>query len=389
MRLPPLIVRLVVVLAAGALVASACTDDITATTDTDTESTAAADATSTTADPAESEELEDSAEFEDSVPDESETGEPETADGSDQAAEEPAGDDPVPAGSGCGVDVAAGISNVSFMFEDRERTYQQFVPDNYDADTPTPVVLNWHGLGSTGPQQLLFAEYSAVASAEGFIVISPTGVPGPGDSRNSWEITDADDPSRDDVAFANNVIDRVVATTCVDESRIYTTGMSNGGYFSSRLVCELADRIAAASAIAGLTHPDDCQPSRPVPMLAFHGVDDDVVPFDGGGFSSLAPGVSIPLFELVIPDEFAEFAVGFGCDPTPTEAAVTAEITSFTYNGCEGEVESVFYRIEGAGHTWPGSVLSTAAVTLGETNNDINATQLSWDFFSRHALPEN
>ncbi len=278
---------------------------------------------------------------------------------------------------------------MSFEFEDRTRVYELVVPTSYDEAVPTPLVLNWHGLGSNGPDQLGFSEYPALAEKEGFLVVAPTGISAPGQLRNSWELTDADDPTRDDVAFAEAVLDRVIASACVDEARVYTTGLSNGGYFSSRLVCELADRIAAAASVAALVHPDDCRPSRPVPYLAFHGVDDKIVPYDGGGFSTLVPGVRIELFEPAIPDEFAEFAATFGCDATPAETAVSADVTAFEYEGCPDGVEAVFYRLENAGHTWPGSSTSRAIsrlAGLGVTNTDINATELSWEFFSRHTL---
>ena len=293
------------------------------------------------------------------------------------------------AASGCGTELAAGQSTVSFEFEDRTRVYELVVPPSYDADTPTPLVLNWHGLGSNGPEQLGFSEYPALAAQEGFLVVAPTGLPGPGQDRNSWELTDDDDPTRDDLAFAEMVLDRVIATACVDEARVYTTGMSNGGYFSSRLVCELADRIAGAASVAALAHPDDCEPSRPVSYVGFHGVDDEVVPYDGGGISSLAPGVRVELFEAIIPEEFAEFAAAFGCEPTPTEQALSANVTAFEYRGCSEGVEAVFYKLDDAGHTWPGSSVSLAisqASGLGVTNTDVNATELSWELFSRHSL---
>lgn len=297
--------------------------------------------------------------------------------------------DAEPTGSGCGAELVAGQSTVSFEFEDRTRVYELVVPPTYDAAVPMPLVLNWHGLGSNGPDQLGFSEYTAIAAREGFVVAAPTGLPGPGQDRNSWELTDADDPTRDDLAFAEAVLDRIIATACIDEARVYSTGMSNGGYFSSRLVCELADRIAAAASVAALAHPDDCQPARPVPYLGFHGVDDEVVPYNGGGISSLAPGIRVELFEAVIPDEFAEFAATFGCGPTPLEEALSDDVTTFEYQDCPEGVEAVFYELDNAGHTWPGSTVSLAisqAAGLGVTNTDISATELSWEFFNRHSL---
>lgn len=369
--------RLIGVVVAVLLVGSACSDS--APDEDQTVGEAGGDASSTTAQPTSAA----------STTTTTTTGTTATITDSTDVASDDAAADPPSTGTGCGQEVASGRATVSFEFEERTRVYELVVPPSYDPDEPTPLVMNWHGLGSNGPDQLGFSEYPALAAEEGFLLVAPTGVPPPGQMRNSWELSDDDDPTRDDIAFAEAVLDRVIASTCVDEARVYTTGMSNGGYFSSRLVCELADRIAAAASVAALNHPDDCEPSRPVPYIAFHGVDDEIVPYDGGGFSSLFPGVRIELFESAIPDEFAEFATTFGCDATPTEQQVSADVTAFDYQACPGDIEVVFYKLDNAGHTWPGSTISAAisqASGLGATNTDISATELSWELFSRHSL---
>jgi len=292
----------------------------------------------------------------------------------------------------CNGTPAGGTVTTSFEFEGRARSYEQLVPSAYDGVTPLPVVLNWHGLGSNGPDQLGFSEYGTLAESEGFIVIAPTGVASPDDAdgRNSWELEPDQDPGRDDIAFANQVLDMVIADLCVDASRVYTTGMSNGGYFSSVLACEMSDRIAAAAAVAALTHADDCDPERDVPIIGFHGTDDDVVPYDGGGISSLAPDIVVPLFELKILDEFAEFAVNAGCDAEPVVTEFSENVNQFDFGGCADGVTRTFYEIEQGGHTWPGSILSSLiseSVGLGKTTTQINASQVSWDFFEQHTLP--
>jgi len=302
--------------------------------------------------------------------------------------EEPA-EPAVALGSGCGAGTAPGITTVTFEFDGNERIYEQVVPASYDDSSPVPVVLNWHGLGSSGVEQVAFSDYAALAEAEGFIVIAPTGLPTGDDGRNSWELTPDQDPDRDDLAFANEVLDRVIESLCVDDTRVYTTGMSNGGYFSSVLVCEMSDRIAAAASVAALTHADDCDPPRTVPYIGFHGTDDEVVPYAGGGESSLTPGQIVPLFELKILDEFTEFAVEAGCDAQPVIAELSDEVTSFDFANCADGVAMTFYEIGGAGHTWPGSAVSLAlseALGLGVTTDEISASQTSWDFFEQYSL---
>lgn len=295
--------------------------------------------------------------------------------------------EPAVAATGCGVEVSPGSRAVTFTSEGRDRTFQLLVPENYDSNVATPVVLNWHGLGSDGPQQLAFSDYAPVANRETFFVVAPTGIPGPNDDRNSWELGDTD-PTRDDLVFLDDLLAMLTSTLCVDEARIYSTGMSNGGYFTSVLVCEAADRIAAAASVGALHHADDCEPSRPVPYIGFHGTEDATVPYFGGGGSSLLPeGVTIELFEPAIPDEFAEFAADFGCDAEPLEATIGDDVTKYDYQNCA--VEMTFYGIENAGHTWPGSAISLAiseGFGLGVTTDDISATEVSWEFFSRHSI---
>lgn len=288
--------------------------------------------------------------------------------------------------SSCDAELAPGATAHTLQSEGRDREYTLFVPSSYVPDEPLPLVMNWHGLGSNGPEQMAFSDYGILAEREGFLVVAATGVPSPGDDSNSWELEPEQDGTRDDLLFANELLDAVIEQACVDQTRVYTTGMSNGGYFSSVLVCEMADRIAAAASVAALTHADDCEPSRQVPYIGFHGVDDTTVPYDGDGESSLAPGQYVELFDRSILAEFEEFAAAWGCSTEPTTESIGDDVTAYSYDGC---VEMTFYEIADAGHTWPGSSVSLAiseAVGLGVTTDDINATEVSWEFFTRHAL---
>ena len=280
---------------------------------------------------------------------------------------------------------AVGLQTGTFTSGDVEYTYQWTVPSGYTGE-PIPVVLDFHGIGSNGAQQAVFAGWAAKAEAEGFLAIQPTGISVPGDDRASWELPQFELPIRDDIRMVLDLIDLAAANVCIDPARIYATGMSNGGFFTSEIVCDLSNRIAAAVSVAGVTHHGSCNPSRAVPYLAFHGTADTVVPFSGGGESTLAgAGDEQEFFEQVMPAEFAEFAADFGCQ-NPTDTDITAEVKLTSWSECDDEVEVGFYTISGAGHTWPGSQISAAITSLGVTNLDVDATALSWEFFSRHSL---
>lgn len=294
---------------------------------------------------------------------------------------------PAPAdGDDCAA-VPRGVSELSIEGGGATHDVRIFVPDELAA-TPAPVVLDWHGLGSAGPEQAAYSGYETLAATEGFIAVHPTGVPAGGGNQNAWELTQFDTDERDDLAFADVLIDTVVAEWCGDGARIYSTGMSNGGFFTSELVCNRADRIAAAVSVAGVTHPDSCSPGRAVPYAAFHGTDDAVVPFDGDGESVLAqPGGDNSFFQQVMPDEFAEFAADFGCDAEPTRTEETPEVVRYDYTGCDAGVPLTFYELPGSGHTWPDSpIADSLGGSLGVHTTDISATEDGWAFLSRHSL---
>ena len=130
-----------------------------------------------------------------------------------------------------------------------------------------------------------------------------------------------------------------------------------GAMFTSTLVCELGDVIAAAVTVAGLNHHDECDPIRPVPFLAFHGTDDTVTPMNGSKVGPEgSPERQFFEFEQIMPDELRQFADDFGCTEA-VDSSVSESVTLTSYLGCDNEVEVGFYTIEGGGHTWPGSTV--------------------------------
>jgi polyhydroxybutyrate depolymerase len=143
-------------------------------------------------------------------------------------------------------------------------------------------------------------------------------------------------------------------------------------------VCGLSDRLAAAASVAGVYHADACQPSEPLPYIAFHGTEDMAVPFEAGGSTIFLELRDNVIFTVGAFDAFAAFARGAGCDAEPVESTVAVGVTRHDYRSCAGETPMSFYAIEGGGHTWPGAP--------GEpTTGDIDATNVSWDFFAHHS----
>lgn len=294
--------------------------------------------------------------------------------------------------------VATGTSEIVLDAGGASHDVRVYVPTTYDGTSELPLVMDFHGFGSNGDQQAALTGYEGLAEQEGFIVVHPTAVPSSADAqgRNSWETLATDDPAKDDIAFTNELVDLLVDDYCVDETRVYATGMSGGGLFTSQLVCGMSDRVAAAASVAAIYFPESCDPAEPVPFMAIHGTEDPTVPFDGDltGTRFEREAFAALLFSVPIPDQFAQFADAMGCDPDGERVQTSNDVYTTTYRGCDDDVPLVFYEVVGGGHAWPSSplaepgspVVEQLTALQGYTTFDIDATADAWAFFEQHAL---
>jgi polyhydroxybutyrate depolymerase len=169
------------------------------------------------------------------------------------------------------------------------------------------------------------------------------------------------------VGFARAVIDDLAGRACIDRKRVYSTGMSNGGFMSHRLGCEASDAIAAIGPVAGLIGipADSCQPSRPVPVIHFYGTEDELVDY------------------MFADDVDAVWADRNGCSDDGTVSYQEGNVTCTTRSACEGGVEVTLCSVEGGGHCWPGQEFCP----FGASTTDISANEAMWALFERFALP--
>lgn len=301
--------------------------------------------------------------------------------------------DPVPS-AGCGTTRVRSVVLEKQYLDDSDRWWLLTTPLEHDGTTPVPLVLDFHGLMEGAEVHSHMTGFGEFALNHGFAVAMPQGSGTP----IHWTVN-PDPANNPDLAYATGMLDQLEASLCVDTSRVYATGLSNGAFFSSVLACTMADRFAAVAPVAGIIHPSGCTPSRPVPILAFHGTDDPILLFNGGvgprlgnimnGDTETEP--PLPKADLNgpgYPASAQDWAETDGCDPTPTESKVTDTITERRWS-CPDGVEVLFDIIEGGGHSWPGSAFSEKAGKLvGATDMSIDADQVIWDFFQRHRLPD-
>ena len=263
------------------------------------------------------------------------------------------------------------------------REYRLYVPAVYTRTTGTvPLLLNLHGYGSNNLEQENYGDFRPIADTASFLVVHPNGTIDGTNNRN-WNTFGPRGTGVDDVAFLSTLIDTLARRYRLDLNRVYSTGMSNGGFMSYELACQLGSRIAAIASVTGsmtTSRLATCTSGRPVPVLEIHGTADNTVPYAGG----------TALQFVAIPTLLSSWVQRNGCNPTPT---VTAVPDINTADGCTAE-RSVWaggrngsvvehFRIIGGGHTWPGS-----AFVIGVTNQDISASREAWRFLRRYRLAQ-
>lgn len=273
----------------------------------------------------------------------------------------------------CDRPAAPGSTTATIQSGGRERSYLQYVPPTYDGSTPVPLVVDLRAGPATAEDVPATNRFETLADEETFVVVAPRVVGEP----PTWNVPGdpaGDQPgvagAPDDTAFLADLLDQATATLCIDPRRVFVAGFSDGARMASWIGCALADRIAAVAAVSGLQRANDCDPDRAVPVIAFHGTDDDLIPYDGGGPASSGNGV----------EEAAQrWADANGCISQPGEVLVSDAVTSRTWVGCDDAADVILYTIAGGGHGWPDGPLAD------DGGDGLDATALIWDFFTGHA----
>ncbi len=245
-----------------------------------------------------------------------------------------------------------------------ERTYVVFRPPSLNPKQQAPLIIAMHGYTVDTSWMESTTHFDDLATRDGFVVVYPQGLD------NAWNAGRCcGHDSIDDVGFIRTVIDRLVADEHVDPKRIFATGMSNGGLMAQRLACEAADRITAIASVSGSLVSEPCNPSRPIAVLEMHGLEDDLVPYQGGavaGLTDFPPTMS----------NMQDWASRDGC---AASAAQSQEgiTTIYSWSACRDGSSVVLEAIAGAGHSWFGP---------DQMPGEPDASQVAWDFFS-HAPP--
>lgn len=272
---------------------------------------------------------------------------------------------------------AVNRSNRTLVIDGRRRDYVLYVPSTYDRSRPAPLVISMHGAGLWGAQQQRTSRWNEVAERNGIIVVYPSAADDGGP--NIWHVERNPGLARD-VRFIATLIDTLESQYNIDSARVYANGLSNGGGMSFALSCTLSSRIAAVGLVASAqTLPWDwCTDTSAVPMIAFHGTRDPVVPYRGGAsWISRRPFPSIPGWAT-------SWARRNRCVQR-VDSVVAPDVTLRRFTHCAADADVELYTIVGGGHTWPGGDALPEA-WMGRTARSIDASETMWEFFRSHPL---
>lgn len=273
-------------------------------------------------------------------------------------------------------------TNATVMTSGAPRPYLVYVPKSYGASKPVPLVISLHGAAGWAALQRDISGWNRLADQHGFIVVYPSGVHLFSFlSRGSglWRVEDTLGMDLD-VRYISDLMDKVERDYNIDRERIYVDGLSNGGGMAFVVACKLSNRVAAVGEVAAAeTLPFDwCHDATPVPVIKFHGTEDPIVAYGGGRSPDRFNPVTFP----AVRDWVSSWAKRNRCGNAFDEK-VTEITDKLTYTNCADNADVVLYTIKGGGHAWPGG-MALPKWWVGKTTNDINATDLIWDFFARH-----
>jgi len=278
-------------------------------------------------------------------------------------------------------------SNVTLTSNDIERSYLINIPQSYTNETSVPLILSFHGGTKNATNQLeldLFTEPKF--NALNAIVVYPQGI------NDVWQGVPG--VTTNDTLFVSDILDSLNQDYCIDTTRVFATGKSDGAGFTNVLACDsvLSTKIAAFAPVSGAFYqttmpcePDStniqCVPGREkIPFLEFHGGNDTTIDYFGGERKD-ACLPAIPYF-------IQSWATRNGMSTTYSSSLTALDTVVYTYgSGADtGMVTHVFDT--NIGHDWPSTFANSDNLEDGHHIASFNASTVIMDFFEKHSLPD-
>lgn len=235
-----------------------------------------------------------------------------------------------------------------------ERTALVHVPTGYRGTAPIPLVLQFHGAGPHA--SAAGYEHSSplhrFSDVDEFLDVFPQALRAP-NGNLAWNAYGPVYVKIAEIPFINKLLDTLEHDFCIDPHHIYASGVSNGANMVNYLACRDAARIAAIAPVVGPMFGQDdgpCRPTRPVPIIDIHALNDPIAPY--GGY----PGPPANQFALPsVPAWLNSWVQLDGCTPARPAQRGPGGVSSRAWTTCRDGARITAYATH-AGHSWPPTI---------------------------------
>jgi polyhydroxybutyrate depolymerase len=262
------------------------------------------------------------------------------------------------------------------MVDGMNRKMVIYIPANAPEGN-MPLVISLHGGFATPNQQFKLADFRPLADRDKFIVVCPA-------SKRVWH-DGANNDGIDDIKFIDELINHTIKTYHADPNKIYITGISNGGFMTTRLARQLNNRVAAIAVIAAtLSKGEGYEPVRPMPVLYMHGTTDPIVSYYGGKLLGRRICSHDEVIDKWVKLDQCQSTSYITTIPDTAGDGTSIKIEEFV-NPVTG-IKVLNYTINNGGHTWPGGWQYFPKLIIGKTTRNLDACSEIWDFFKQYKL---
>ena len=271
----------------------------------------------------------------------------------------------------------------SFTHNNIIREYYIYIPSSYTPSSNAPLMFVLHGYGSSATDIMFYSSFQNLAEEDSYIIVYPQGSLLNGVTH--WNVGGLTiGPTAisallnsfkyfffptNDVDFIETIIELVDNEYFINNERIYSTGMSNGGYMSYHLACN-TNLFAAVASVSGSMTPEtynNCSPTNATSILQIHGLQDFTVPYNGLPWSK------------TIPEVMGYWSEYNNCNEDPLSSITDLSDGSYiyfdSYQNCSNTVGVNLILHSTMGHTWPSI-----------NNHSMSATAEVWSFFKDYDL---
>ncbi|MCW2788897.1 MAG: hypothetical protein JWP56_1200 [Aeromicrobium sp.] len=252
------------------------------------------------------------------------------------------------------------------------RTYVQHVPPGYDPTARTPLVMLFHGLGGDPRAVVRTTGMAQAADERTAILVAPLG----SGKVSHWDFRSPMTEPTSDLAFVRTLVKELRRDGCIDSSRTYAAGFSNGSALTLALACDGSTDFAAYAAVSGPYFTPDCASAPPASIVYFHGMKDRTVPYEGATtVVGRLPAVN---------DTMSMWASHDGCPASGATTTASDDLRHYSWTSCRDATAVDIYAIVDGVHGWPGGGPMSPGRTSRTEDSPVDATRLIWEFFDRH-----